>query len=143
MKDKDSHLIWESFARPVVEQPVSQFKFTSKRPLTSNYMYLQAGDVGIEMEDINGMYYNVEVEIGWEGSHYKGAGPGSYWGPEPDEEPMVDGVNVVYVRNEDDKEVDEATYKAIDRWVYGQLNGLGWSDMEAMGWDPPQDDGDY
>ena len=143
MKDKDTHLIWEAFATPPVEKPVSRFKFTSNRPLTSNSMYLQTGDIGIEIEDLNDRYYYVEAEIGWDGAHYKGAGPGSYYGPEPDEEPMVDGVNVVYARDGDDKEVDEETYKAIDIWVSDQLNHLGWSDMEAMGWDPPEDDGDY
>ena len=106
-------------------------------------MYLQSGDIGIEIEDMTGRYYQVEAEIGWYGQHYKSRYSGTSAAEEPDEEPQVDGVNVVYVRDEDDKEVDEATFKAIDTWVSDQLNHLGWSDMKAMGWEPPTDDGDY
>jgi hypothetical protein len=54
---------------------------------------------------------------------------------------MIDDVNVISIRDEDDKEVtDEALFKAIQEWSFNQLGQQGWSDMEAMGWDAPGED---
>jgi len=132
-EDKDAHL--ESTGND------TQFKFDGKRPITSNSMYLSNGEIGYYVIGPGDIHYWVEAEIEWEGSHYKGAGPGSYWGPEPDEEPMIDDVNVISIRDEDDKEVtDETLFKAIQEWSFNQLGQQGWSDMEAMGWDAPGED---
>jgi len=132
-EDKDAHL--ESIGHD------TQFKFDGQRPITSNSSYLSDGEIGYYVIDSGDIHYWVEAEITWDGAHYKGAGPESYYGPEPDEEPMIDWVNVVRIRDEDDMEVtDKALFNAIQERSVNQLSGQGWSDMEAMGWDAPEKD---
>ena len=141
MKDKDRSLIWEVFVNERVAGGEAEFKFDGRRPITSNSMYLSNGEIGYYAITPGDKHYWVEAEISWEGAHYKGAGPESYYGPEEDEEPMIDEVNVVGIRDEDDNELtDEVLFNAIQEWSFNQLSGQGWSDMEAMGWDAPEED---
>jgi hypothetical protein len=124
----------------IPKKPTSPFKFTSDRPIGKA---MEAGEISIEIEDMSGKYYYVEADIEWYGSHYRARYSGTSAAEEPDEEPQIDGVHVVYVRDEDGREVEETFFQSIASWVSDQIDNLGWSEMEAMGWDAPTDDGDY
>jgi hypothetical protein len=140
MSKEDVKLIWEAFEENIA--PGIEFKFDGTRPISSRH--LSDGEIGYYAIAPGDIHYWVEAEITWEGAHYKGSGPEGYWGAEPDEEPSIDWVNVVVIRDEDDMEVtDKTLFNAIQEWSVDQLSGQGWSDMEAMGWDPPEPDDGY
>lgn len=131
----------------IEDQKPKPYTFESDhRPLESRYLSHAGGDnsVGFSFIGADDTYYYGEAEFEWHGGFYKAKYSGTSAAEEPDEEPQVDGIQVVHVVNQEtEQEVDDATYSAVQSWIEDELHGMGWSMMVQMGWEEPEPDYDY
>jgi len=151
MNNKDTQLIWEAYDAPG-GRPLNRgmgssgnapelYTFEGGRPISNDTMHASDTGISFTFYDSQETYYYAEAEIEWYGAYYRAKYSGTSAAEEPDSEPEVDGVNVVYAINQEtDQPVDDATLKSIDEWINKQINNASVSEMERLGWKAPEED---